>query len=288
MANIFNLPDFMFIGVEKTKLSKFQKLIFLFKGLILSFIHKNTKEKLFCFLMNIFYSTDGKIYFSMGKYFKKNSDGSIVFFPNKRVDRMIVSKEAQLRDLLYQYSLEDFVLNSDDLVVDCGSNIGELYLGLKLNNQGFKYMGFEPDPEAFDCLQLNLKDFGVEVYNTALSNKIGSVKFYLDTQGANSSIDYFGEEESISIESKTLDSLSLERIKLFKLEAEGHELEILQGAIKTLQNIDYIAVDYGPEKGKDGNMTLPEVTNYLFQNRFRIHKSSNLRYTAIFKNLRID
>ena len=68
------------------------------------------------------------------------------------------------------------------------------------NNQDFKYMGFEPDPEAFDCLQLNLKDFGVEVYNMALSNKIGSVKFYLDTQGANSSIDYFGEEKSISIE----------------------------------------------------------------------------------------
>ena len=46
------------------------------------------------------------------------------------------------------------------------------------------------------------------------------MKFYLDTFGANSSIDNFGSEV-YNIETKTLDSFNFENIKLIKLEAEG-------------------------------------------------------------------
>ena len=44
------------------------------------------------------------------------------------------------------------------------------------------------------------------------------------------------------------DSFDFDDIKLIKLEAEGHELEILKGAMETLKNTKYITVDYGPEK----------------------------------------
>ena len=199
--------------------------------------------------MNFFYSNDGKIYFESGKYFKQSLDGSLMYFPNKRIDRVIVDKEKQLKNLLNQYSLDHFQLSQKDLVVDCGSNVGELFLGLKLNNENFKYIGFEPDPFAFECLKLNLINHNVTTYNIALSNKNDLVKFYLDTFGANSSIDYFGEEKNIFIKSNTLDSFSLDKVKLLKLEAEGHELEILEGAKKTILSTEFIAVDYGP-KGK--------------------------------------
>ena len=61
MANIFNLPDFMFTGIDKYKLSKWSKLTFLLKGLLLSYIHKKKKKKIFCRIMNFFYSSNGKI-----------------------------------------------------------------------------------------------------------------------------------------------------------------------------------------------------------------------------------
>ena len=62
-------------------------------------------------------------------------------------------------------------------------------------------------------------------------------------------------------------NLSLEEFRI-KLEAEGHEIEVLKGSVNTLKNTEYITVDYGPEKGKEGNMTLPEVTNFLFKENF--------------------
>ena len=113
----------------------------------------------------------------------------------------------------------------------------------------------------------------------------GKDEIYLDTFGANSSIENFGSEEFITVETKTLDSFNFENIKLIKLEAEGHEIEVLKGSVNTLKNTEYITVDYGPEKGKEGNMTLPEVTNFLFKENFIIENASSNRYTCLFKNL---
>lgn len=133
---------------------------------------------------------------------------------------------------------------------------------------------------------LNVNDDSNKLFNYGLSSKEGKAKLYLDTFGANSSIEHFGSEEFIKIDTKTLDSFDFEDIKLIKLEAEGHELEILKGSIATLKNTKYITVDYGPEKGTEGRMTLPEVTNFLFKNNFIIENSSSKRYTSLFKNLK--
>ena len=285
MANIFNLPDFMFTGIDKYKLSKWSKLTFLLKGLLLSYIHKKTNEKIFCRIMNFFYSSNGKIYFKKNKYFKVIENNKKMYFPNKRIDRVIVDHERHFTNLLDQYSINQLEIKDNDLVIDCGANVGELYFSLLLNTQNIEYVAFEPDPAAFECLSLNINNKSDNLYNFALSSNEGKMKFYLDTFGANSSIEHFGSEEFITVETKTLDSFNFENIKLIKLEAEGHEIEVLKGSVNTLKNTEYITVDYGPEKGKEGNMTLPEVTNFLFKENFIIENASSNRYTCLFKNL---
>ncbi len=285
MANIFNLPDFMFTGIDKYKLSKWSKLTFLLKGLLLSYIHKKTNEKIFCRIMNIFYSSNGKIYFKKNKYFKVIENNKKMYFPNKRIDRVIVDHERHFTNLLDQYSINQLEIKDNDLVIDCGANVGELYFSFLLNTQNIEYIAFEPDPAAFECLSLNINNKSDNLYNFALSSNEGKMKFYLDTFGANSSIEHFGSEEFITVETKTLDSFNFENIKLIKLEAEGHEIEVLKGSVNTLKNTEYITVDYGPEKGKEGNMTLPEVTNFLFKENFIIENASSNRYTCLFKNL---
>ena len=285
MANIFNLPDFMFTGIDKYKLSKWSKLTFLLKGLLLSYIHKKTNEKIFCRIMNFFYSSNGKIYFKKNKYFKVIENNKKMYFPNKRIDRVIVDHERHFTNLLDQYSINQLEIKDNDLVIDCGANVGELYFSFLLNTQNIEYIAFEPDPAAFECLSLNINNKSDNLYNFALSSNEGKMKFYLDTFGANSSIEHFGSEEFITVETKTLDSFNFENIKLIKLEAEGHEIEVLKGSVNTLKNTEYITVDYGPEKGKEGNMTLPEVTNFLFKENFIIENASSNRYTCLFKNL---
>tara|TARA_B000000532_G_scaffold243840_1_gene241151 strand:+ start:10741 stop:11607 length:867 start_codon:yes stop_codon:yes gene_type:complete len=288
MANIFNLPDFMFTGINRDQLTKLDKIIFLFRGLFLSFIHKKTNEKLFCRIMNFFYSNNGKIYFEKNKYFKIVNNNKKIYFSNKRIDRIIVNYERHFLNLLDQYSINKLKIEDNDLVIDCGANVGELYYSLRLNTPNIEYVAFEPDPEAFECLSLNINSKDENLYNFALSSSEGKMKFYLDTFGANSSVEHFGSEEYITVETKTLDSFNFKNVKLIKLEAEGHELEVLKGSKNTLINTEYITVDYGPEKGKEGKMTLPEVTNFLFKEGFIVENASSKRYTCLFKNLKFS
>ena len=56
------------------------------------------------------------------------------------------------------------------------------------------------------------------------------------------------------IEVIALDSLSIDTpIKVFKVEAEGYEPEVLEGAIETLKLVEYVTVDFGAERGKNNN-----------------------------------
>ena len=235
MANIFNLPDFMFTGIDKSNFSKFKKIIFLIKGLFLSYVHKKISGKLFCKIKNLFYSSNGMINFEENKYYKVIQQNKKIYFPNKRIDRVVVNYEKHFSNLLDQYSINELQIDDNDLIIDCGANVGELYFSLSANTRNIQYVGFEPDPHAFECLLLNVNDYSNKLFNYGLSSKEGKAKLYLDTFGANSSIEQFGSEEFINIETKTLDSFDFDDIKLIKLEAEGHELEILKGAMETLK-----------------------------------------------------
>tara|TARA_B000000532_G_C18877109_1_gene411222 strand:+ start:4166 stop:5023 length:858 start_codon:yes stop_codon:yes gene_type:complete len=282
MATIVHFPDFMYNNLDLKK-GNFFKLIYFLAGLIVGFIHKNTNKKLFCFFMNIFFRKESKIYYKNDLYFK-NLENRTISFPNKRIDRVIINYKKHFNDLLETYCVSDLMLEEDDTVVDCGSNVGELFYALKINNSHFNYYGFEPDPITYRSLHENLKNTSSEIFDYALSNENGQANLYLDSEGADSSLVYFGKVKNYSVETRTLDSFKLEKIKLFKLEAEGFEYEVLEGAKNTLKNTDLVTVDYGPEKGLEKNTTASEVTNFLYKNDFKLIKTSKYRHVGLFKN----
>ena len=147
------------------------------------------------------------------------------------------------------------------------------------------YIAFEPDSQAYKCLIKNKIKGNETSYNLALSNKNGEEKLFLDSYGGNSSIVYFGNKNYEIVQTVTLDSLNLnQKIKLFKLEAEGFEPEILEGSVKTLKNIEYISVDFGAERGVNEDSTIIEVNNFLLQHNFELIKFSKYRMIGLFKN----
>ena len=112
----------------------------------------------------------------------------------------------------------------------------------------------------------------------------GKENFYIDSIGANSSIEYFGEQNSIEVDCEKLDFYKLKNIKLLKMDAEGHEPEVLQGSLKTLKNIQYISIDFGNERGVNKDHTFIEVNNILIRNNFNLIKYSQTRMSGLYKN----
>ena len=73
-------------------------------------------------------------------------------------------------------------------------------------------------------------------------------------------------------------------IKVFKVEAEGYEPEVLEGAIETLKLVEYVTVDFGAERGINKKNTVVEVNEILLDNNFKLTKFSNFRTVGLYKN----
>ncbi len=275
----------MFRGVDVDMLNSFQKIMFILKGKILSYLVDKFSGKNFCNLINLFYREKTKIFYEDNFYKKELENTGIISYPNKRILRMVNNYELQLKRLIDSYCLESIKINNGDTILDCGANVGELNIALKDKKIFVNYIAFEPDPETFKCLKSNNPEDGNAFYMSALSNNNESKDFFIDNYGGNSSLVKFGDSESIKVSTITLDSLKLEqRIRLLKIDAEGFEPEVLEGSIKTLQLINYISVDYGHERGEDQESTVVEVNNALNNQNFKLIKFSDHRLIGLYEN----
>ena len=116
-----------------------------------------------------------------------------------------------------------------------------------------------------------------------MSNINKEEDFYLDNEGGNSSLIDFGAQKSIKVQSKKLDSFNFKNIKLLKIDAEGYEPEVLEGAVNTLKEIEYVSVDFGSERGVKQENTVAEVNKIMYENNFHLYKFSEFRIIGLYK-----
>jgi len=288
--NLFNFPYYFFIQKDLKIESKIKKLYLLIKFNVLIGLIKTLNKDAFCSIINFLYRNENKIHYdkSEKKYYLLTLEKQIYFHNKFTILGALINHEYELLKLLDSYNLNNFEIEENDLVVDCGANIGSFYFGLNmfLDESKYKYIGFEPDKKIFECLSLNIeKNENREIYNIGLSSKNNSKSIlYSSPDSADSSMEKMDSDEIYYIESRTLDSFKLENIKLLKIDAEGHELDVLKGSIATLKNIEYITIDVGGEKGNNKENTLPDSTNFLLTNKFEIIKFNENRSTLLFKN----
>ena len=193
----------------------------------------------------------------------------------------------RLYDLQNQYLTNHVEFNNECLVIDCGANIGEFSLAMLNYNHEIKLYCFEPEEREFNVLKKNLKDYNATLINKALSNKDGKIELFSKNESGDSSI--FKTENSTpkQINCTKLATFftqnKLTRCTLLKLEAEGAEPEILEGAKEVLDKIQYISVDCGPERGLNQEKTIQSV-HRLLKKQFDLIDFSKERDVLLFKN----
>ncbi|MEH0294211.1 FkbM family methyltransferase [Agrobacterium sp. CCNWLW71] len=192
--------------------------------------------------------------------------------------------DSRIRQLLWDYRIEETILRPGDVIVDVGANNGEF--GIWATERGARYFGFEPDPVAFAALKRNVST--QQVFECALSNTEEIQSFFLATSEADSSL-FKPQNATNEIKVKTLkfDTIASTFIKepfirLLKVEAEGMEPEVLQGAADNIHRVEYVAVDAGPERG--GESTAVSVLNFLHERNFEILDCFLFRGTFLLKN----
>ena len=158
-----------------------------------------------------------------------------------RKKRLETNIHGLVNSLLKSLDLE----NETGWFFDVGANVGLYTWETSYISPNRSILAFEPDPENFALLRMTLSNAGlekVELCSNALSNCTGKVSFHQDTitsaTGSISGTDtpwierYLDNPSKIiSVNTTTMDAITIQKNpSLIKIDVEGHELQVLEGA----------------------------------------------------------
>ena len=168
------------------------------------------------------------------------------FTQNKCLDRLI--KHCQKEDIKFKK------------IIDVGAWVGTWTMSML--DYCEHAVAIEPDPMHYECLVKNLPS-DVQTHQCAIGNESKFVSL---------SDDNFTQARRVMGEGKipmvTIDSLNIKEVDLIKIDVEGYEMEVLRGAVDTLENADYLMIELNNNSKKYGSSNL-EIEKYLAKLGFK-------------------
>jgi FkbM family methyltransferase len=215
----------------------------------------------------------------LGKYVLKTVNGYQLLIDPKHDTGV----ERSLHDTgTYEKGMLHFLkenLGQGDVFVDVGANIGLLSLhASKFVGATGKVLAFEAHPETAKILQENKKlnqNQTIQIYPIALGADIGKVMIYDDMElnRGGASLVRNGKNSGGGIEAEMirLDDVLEEDIipRIIKIDVEGYELNVLKGAVKTIQIAKPILLIEASNK-KEDNAAIISFLNQIHP--YKIYK----------------
>jgi FkbM family methyltransferase len=164
----------------------------------------------------------------------------------------VKAKKRGVESTLLRHSFEllsKFKTESNLNIFDVGANYGFLSMvwGRALENREGKIYSFEPSPTVSNVTQksfLHNKFKNIKLFKKAIGNINGHVDIY-DGKASSNMLE-FDDSKKIRVEITSLDQFiiieKVEKVDLIKIDVDGFEYEILQGAKKIIQKYKPILI----------------------------------------------
>ena len=157
-------------------------------------------------------------------------------------------------------------LTDTEYFVDCGCHYGGS-IQLFLNQVGTQYnqiIGFEPDLENLKLAKQNLKDIPRLEFR---ENPLWSHSAELSFKDGLGFASHLMQEGNQKVQAISIDELNLSPT-ILKIHVEGAELEVLQGAIQTIQRCRPVIMVFA-DHSVDGLYSIPAFIKHL--DRYTLH-----------------
>ena len=190
-------------------------------------------------------------------------------------------------------------------IIDVGASIGIFTKAANYLYPEAKIYSFEPLNSSFSKMKSLIgNNKNIKMYNFALGEKNGRILINKSKYEYSSSIfdmsdihknafPYTAESTKQEIDVKILDEVfyneSLERPILIKLDVQGYELNVLEGATNFLKKCDYIIIELSFKELYIGQPLFNDIYSFLINNNFiLIDFIDYLRNPVSYELLQVD
>jgi FkbM family methyltransferase len=190
----------------------------------------------------------------------------------------------------------NFFSESENITIfDVGANIGQSVSKYRKAFPKAEIYSFEPYKEAYDILHANNKnDKNVHMFNMALSNNIGFQEFFVNNDSnSNSSFNSLNLNSrslkknvhpklrhglsSVTVATSTVDDIvknnGCKRINILKIDTQGHEPQVLDGAVETLASgiVDFVSTEIIFDDIYSQSLSFSDIENRISTHGFRLY-----------------
>ncbi|MFT7299772.1 MAG: FkbM family methyltransferase [Porticoccus sp.] len=182
-------------------------------------------------------------------------------------------------------------LQSGGVVIDVGANIGyyTLLSAQIVGHSGYVY-SIEAHPKTFGYLEKNValnKYENITMFNLALGEKKGNVTF---TDEIKDDLNRVSDDGSVVVLMDKLDNLEFchEKINLLKIDVEGYEKFVINGANKILKKTETIFFEAWSKHFEKYGYTLSDIFDVLRDFGFIYLVNCESGYEVIDENFKPD
>jgi len=165
-------------------------------------------------------------------------------------------------------------------IIHIGGHHGQEFKTYEENNIS-NVVFFEPVPTTFKILEQNVGDKAI-IHNVALGNENKKIEMFIETanQGQSSSIlepgihtrqyPHITFDSKLEVDMVRLDDFLTDSNKynFINIDVQGYELEVMKGAVRTLENIDYIMSEVNRDEVYINCSKVDELDKFLAEFHF--------------------
>jgi FkbM family methyltransferase len=180
-------------------------------------------------------------------------------------------------------------------IIDAGANQGQFALMASVFFPEAKIYSYEPLPDIYPVLEKNTANYKSQIstFNIALGDKDANIKFYknnyshvssaLPIDNKNNHPNYSqSAANEITVPLSTIDtiasSVEIKKPCLLKLDVQGFEKEVINGAKNTLGLIDYILLEMPFYKLYENQPLFNELNALLNEKGFELFLPMDVNY----------
>jgi FkbM family methyltransferase len=176
-----------------------------------------------------------------------------------------------LTNLLYRRVYRWTELRHPGVILDVGANIGLASVWFSHHNPGRKIVACEPLPENVVMIRQNVPT--AEIINAAIGDQVGQVTLTTDQDGIMASrVPNATHSTHRTFPLTTLDTITAEnkinQAGLLKIDAEGMEVEILQGGSRTIQQTGQVVIETHGKDRHDHCMEILRMAGFSIEDHF--------------------